>query len=127
MNATFTSPKRAAVELSRPLASTLAIVAIVGDRIETAVTCRIYGTAATNYAAVKAYSPGGRLLASGNGKAGGGGYHRASAALHHACDAAGIELSEDISGIGECAMRAAMESIARAAGFTGFLHVVELS
>lgn len=126
MNATFTSSNRAAVDLRHPLASTLAVVAIVGDCIETAVTYRIYGTSATSYATVKAYSPSGHLLASGNGKAGGGGYHRASAALQNACDAAGITLSEDISGIGESAMRDAMVSIARAAGFTGFLHAVEL-
>lgn len=52
----------------------------------------------------------------GCGKAGGYGYHKASAAMEEALQDAGFTLSESISGVGETAMRAALEAIAAHVG-----------
>lgn len=52
--------------------------------------------------------------ANASGCASGGGYHRGSAALAGAIRNAGIELSENISGRGDDAMREALLAIARA-------------
>lgn len=51
----------------------------------------------------------------GHGWASGGGYHRPSAAAYSALGAAGIRLSEDISGRGDGAIRAALLATAAAA------------
>lgn len=51
----------------------------------------------------------------GYGWASGGGYHRPSAAAYSALGAAGIRLSEDISGRGDDAIRAALLATAAAA------------
>lgn len=48
----------------------------------------------------------------GCGKAGGYGYHRVSAAMDEALEDAGFVLSESISGVGESAMKKALEAIA---------------
>ena len=61
---------------------------------------------------------------SGRGHAGGGGYHKPSAALAAALDSAHVELSQDIDGRGSNATRDAAVAIARALGFLDF-HVVE--
>ncbi|MFX5068880.1 hypothetical protein ABTC68_19770, partial [Acinetobacter baumannii] len=50
----------------------------------------------------------------GQGKAGGYGYHKPSAALADAISDAGIRLSRSISGCGDDVMRDACEAIARA-------------
>lgn len=50
----------------------------------------------------------------GAGTAGGGGYHKPSAALADAIRDAGIKLSAPISGVGDAAMEEACEAIARA-------------
>lgn len=91
---------------------------------------------------------------SGRGSAGGYGYHKASAALQDALTSAGVELYgypysgpnhdrdgkpiEDITamlkakkrasigGVGESAMRAALESLTRAAGYRGYLQITGL-
>jgi len=77
------------------------------------VTARIYWPGSTAYCAlwINAHPVNGR----GNGKAGGGGYHKPSAALAAAIDDAGIQLSESINGVGDSAMERALEAIARAA------------
>lgn len=78
----------------------------------------------------------------GHGNAGGYGYHRTSAALQAAIDSAGIELfglvcgnrdeKPDISkrayidGVGEQAMREALEAITRAAGYRGAILMTGL-
>ncbi len=56
----------------------------------------------------------------GNGSAGGYGYHKESAAIASAIDSAGIELSRPINGVGESAVREALEAIARELGFAIF-------
>lgn len=52
----------------------------------------------------------------GSGSAGGCGYHRKSAAAAEAFRNAGVELSQDIDGRGEEAMREAMMALAAALG-----------
>lgn len=52
----------------------------------------------------------------GGGRAGGGGYHKPSAALCAALSDAGVNLDENISGAGDGAMEAAIEAIAKAVG-----------
>lgn len=59
----------------------------------------------------------------GHGWAGGYGYDRKSAALQAAINNAGIELSENIAGVGESAERDALKAIARAAGADPLLIV----
>jgi len=54
---------------------------------------------------------------SGRGSAGGGGYHKESAALEDAILSAGVRLDRSISGAGDYSMREAMEAIAFAAGY----------
>ena len=75
-------------------------------------------TGATSYASIWAYSPTttGRDY-SGSGRATGGGYHRASAALDAAITSAGITLSDSIAGAGTRAMEDACRAIAAALGY----------
>lgn len=76
------------------------------------VTARIYqpGTSVTCLLWVHGNPAYGR----GIGRAGGYGYHKASAALAGAISDAGIVLDARISGVGDSAMTAACEAIARA-------------
>lgn len=78
------------------------------------VTLRVYGTGAMNYACLWARDAGGAISISGGGRAGGYGYHRASAAVQAAFDDAGIQLSEDIGGRGDRAIEEAVYALARA-------------
>ena len=57
---------------------------------------------------------------SGTGYAGGGGYHKPSAALSAALDSAGVTLDSDIDGRGDSAIREAAEACARALGYDTF-------
>ncbi len=73
---------------------------------------------------------------SGSGKAGGGGYHKESAALQEAIDSAGIQLFGDcygreenkrparIAGCGDSSMKLALTAITRAAGYRGKITFV---
>ena len=63
---------------------------------------------------------------SGRGKAGGYGYHKASAAFQDACDSAGIELSQPVDGRGNDMVREALYAIGAALGFEqAELHICE--
>ena len=62
----------------------------------------------------------------GRGKAGGYGYHKASAAFQDACDSAGIELSQPVDGRGDSSVRDALYAIGQALGFErAELHICE--
>jgi len=61
---------------------------------------------------------------SGKGKAGGYGYCKSSAAAGNAIKSAGIVLSEDVNGRGMGAVEAALELIAKKAGYSGKLLIV---
>lgn len=86
------------------------------QRAADAVTMSVYASprAARIHAVVWISSADGahRL---GHGAAGGGGYCRRSAAGAYALEAAGVELSADVAGRGEGALRAALLATAAAA------------
>lgn len=88
------------------------VVTIVNDKMITLVDARLGATANCHYASVwlntcyynnEFYNKFG--FARGAGKAGGCGYHRASAALKSAFSRAGMRFSIGCSGMGESAMR----------------------
>lgn len=76
------------------------------------VICRTYYPATVAYCCIWIHGPDAH--GSGAGKAGGGGYHKESAALSEALRDAGIVLSESISGRGDSAMEDALAAVARA-------------
>lgn len=59
----------------------------------------------------------------GHGKAGGYGYHKASAALEDALHNAGIGGQPIFGGCGETAMQNALAGIARACGYNDCIHI----
>jgi hypothetical protein len=61
---------------------------------------------------------------SGHGTASGYGYHKESAALDSAIESAGIKLDARIDGVGDSAMREAIEAITRACGYDTF-HITQ--
>ena len=101
----------------KELVSAMSAVAVVNGKMREVVVARWYmarksGGASPVYASIWVYSAGHNI--SGHGRATGYGYHKASAALSAAMDSAGIVLSERIDGVGEGAIRRALEAIARA-------------
>ena len=95
---------------------TTAIVATDKTTGRKIVDCRVYigkvNSATTFYCSIWIY---GEQLYTGLGKAGGGGYHKASAAMYEALHNAGWAVSEPISGCGDGAMRDAAVAVAEAA------------
>lgn len=94
---------------------TTAIVATDKTTGRKIVDCRVYigksSLSATMYCSIWIY--GGQLY-NGLGKAGGGGYHKSSAAMYEALHNAGWTVSEAISGFGDGAMRDAAVAVAQA-------------
>ena len=86
------------------------------QRVVEVVAMRLYAStrAARIHACTWIY-PASGFLSHGYGVAGGGGYCRRSAAGAHALEAAGVELSECVSGRGVDALRNALLATARAA------------
>ena len=76
------------------------------------VVARIYWPGQNVYCAL--WIGAGEKYGRGAGTAGGGGYHKPSAALAAAISDAGVKLSKSISGVGDSQMEAACEAIARA-------------
>lgn len=76
------------------------------------VTARFYFPGQTAYCAL--WIHGASVHGRGQGKAGGGGYHKLSAALADAINDSGVVLSQSISGVGDSAMEEACEAIAKA-------------
>ena len=92
---------------------TSAYAAVAGDRVIAKVAITQANSRATTVrASVWAFTPDGIMAASG--AAGGGGYHKASAAFSEACRNAGITFDQGIAGRGEWAIRESLEAIARA-------------
>ena len=79
------------------------------------VCARFYWPGETVYCVVWIFSD---KPARGYGKAGGGGYHKRSAALGEALSRAGVILSEPINGCGDSAMNEALLALARHMGVT---------
>lgn len=127
---------------SKELVGAYSIMGRVNGEMREIVCARAYRgrsrTASTVYASLWVH--GLEVETSGNGSAGGYGYHKESAAFQAAINSAGIELYGSpyqsriekpdykkrafIDGVGESAMRSAFEAIARAAGARGKLSFV---
>jgi hypothetical protein len=102
------------------------VVARGADGFREPLILRVYHTAASAFACLwVSHSPRGEtsVSLSGGGKAGGYGYHKASAAAQAAFDDAGVKLSEDIAGCGDSAMRDALAATAQALGYSDFTIV----
>ena len=122
MNITATLPRAARsngknLSPQKELISAMSAVAVINGKIHEVVVARWYMArksdgASPVYASIWVYGAGHNI--SGHGRATGYGYHKASAALSDAIDSAGIVLSERIDGVGEGAIRRALEAIARA-------------
>ena len=98
---------------------------VVTDGLKEVITVRCYmgrsANASTVYASVWINTS--EVHTSGKGKAGGYGYHKASAAIGDAINSAGIALDTDISGVGNSAILDALTAIANALGFERVLIV----
>ena len=92
------------------------ILAIVDGAIEELAECRLYMSNSRSASRITAILwVYGDKYASGSGHADGYGYHKQSAAVESAINAAGIELSEHIGGRGEQALTDGLKAVARAA------------
>ena len=101
----------------KSLASAMSAIAVINGKMREVVIARWYMArksdgASPVYASIWTYGAGFGI--SGHGRATGYGYHKASAALSTALESAGIVLSERIGGLGDGAIRRALEAIARA-------------
>ena len=81
------------------------------DKMRECVIVRIYESDACAYSCVWVYDKD--HYRHGTGRAGGGNYHRGSAAAGEAIYNAGIDLDEPINGRGDHAIEEAVEAIAR--------------
>lgn len=68
------------------------------------------------YGDVRVYAPDGTVYY-GAGRVGGYGYHKLSALFQEVLDNAGIQLSDSISGVGDGAIRDAIQAIGHALGY----------
>ena len=101
---------------------------LIADNKETARAVCYMGksrNASVVYGSVWLSSSPGAPGCAGHGKAGGYGYHKCSAAIDQAFASAGVKLSQDISGRGESAIRAALEAVGRTQGHTS-MNIVEI-
>ena len=118
----------------KELVQRIVVVDDAGSK-RTIVDCRVYmgnsRNASTVYCSIWANGNinNEHLWLSGNGKAGGCGYHKPSAAMQQAIAAAGFTLTDDnwdsmsISGRGEEAMQDAAIAIAAALGFNDVILI----
>jgi hypothetical protein len=72
----------------------------INKDLNAVIELRLYATQSTHYCCMWLHDRKHNIHVSGGGKAGGYGYHRASAAAENAINAAGISLSEHIDGCG---------------------------
>ncbi|MGV1944852.1 MULTISPECIES: hypothetical protein [unclassified Agrobacterium] len=84
------------------------------DKGQEVASVRFYGPNSTVYCVTWLFVDGYRALTSarGYGKASGGGYHKESAAMSEALQAAGVRLAEPIEGRGDGAMRESLQALA---------------
>jgi hypothetical protein len=100
-----------------------AIIAFDNGEFLNPITLRTYGKGSTYYACLWVYDNNKGFSATGSGSAGGGGYHKESAAASEAISKAGIELDKSIAGRGDTAIVDALKSIAAFMGFKNYtLH-----
>jgi hypothetical protein len=81
------------------------------DKGKVIASIRFYGSGPTIYCVAWIW-PSNLPSARGYGKAGGYGYHKASAAMAEALNAAGVKLALDIGGRGEGVMQEALTALA---------------
>ena len=94
----------------------ITILAIVDGAIKELTQCRLYMNNSRNASSITAILwVNGSNYACGSGYADGYGYHKQSAAVESAINAAGLELSEHIGGRGEQAMIDGLKAVAIAA------------
>ena len=90
-----------------------------GDLV-TPITVRWYmgrsSSATVVYCSIWVHTADGRDY-SGSGSAGGGGYHKTSAALDSAVSSAGIKMAKRFGGCGDGPSNLALQAIAKAAGY----------
>lgn len=123
----------------KELVNQLQVVAKVGDKYETPIDARfwmgrsrsatvvycsiwVHGSHNSESRSVRPYISICKDW-SGRGTAGGGGYHKESAALDDAIRSAGIVMDSHFGGCGEGAMRHALTAIAVALGYEDFTIV----
>ncbi len=127
MNATLGNENSNAVNYGSKKELIRAYDVVVNDngKLINLITVRCYmgrsASASTVYASVWVYDE--KHHTSGSGKAGGYGYHKASAAIAEAIRSAEIDLDEDISGRGDSAIEESLEAIAATLGFESCLIV----
>lgn len=92
-------------------------IAKIGDKLKDVIRCKFYATKVRLYCCLWIRTE--TDYVSGSGYAGGYGYHKPSAALSAAIEAAGYELSEDIDGRGDSAMEEALQALACLYGYKG--------
>ena len=129
MKATLENPKASGLKSSHRKENgfyeSYEVIVFENGRFGNPISLRMYATNSTNYACIwiNAMPIGKRKYSvhiSGSGKAGGYGYHRASAAAHFAIQSAGFILDESISGRGDSAIIEALTSICKELGFKKF-------
>jgi hypothetical protein len=98
-------------------------IVIIDGELQEAVTLRLYGTNARNYACL--WYNDKNAWGSGSGVAGGYGYHRPSAAAAEAFQSAGVQLTNDISGRGDRAIEEAVVALTKALYPFYRVHVVK--
>lgn len=112
----------------KELVRTINVAVIESGKIVVPITAKFYmgrsRDAMTVYCNLWASDQSGERRTSGYGAAGGGGYHKESAALGDAIRSAGISLSEQIDGVGEMAMTDALTAIVRELGYTGNIRII---
>ena len=121
-NSTATLPRAARsngknLSCQKEMVSAMSAVTVINGKMCEVVIARWYKARTSDgaspiYASIWVYGAGPTI--SGYGRATGGGYHKASAALSAAIDSAGIVLPERIDGVGDSASQRALEAIARA-------------
>lgn len=106
----------------------ISLIGLKGTTARELITLRVYATTTRgrNYASIwihGGHGDKGDLYGAGHGWAGGYGYHRVSAAVSDALTSAGVKLSLDISGVGDEAIRTALEALAAHLGYKRTLFV----
>lgn len=104
----------------------LNVVALHKGELCNAITARWYmgrsNSSSTVYCSI--WCKGKDVYCAGNGSATGWGYHKESSALASAVCSAGIELDKSIDGVGDSAIRDALEAITSALGYRGKTIIV---
>jgi len=128
MTATITNPQRNGRNHAdkKETVRTLKLVAYSKGELHNPITIRWYmgrsNSASTVYCSIWCHNK--HVDCAGNGSASGWGYHKESAALGYAIQNAGIKLDKSIDGVGDSAIREAVEAIAKMMGYRGKMIIV---